>query len=157
MEFELFLFSNRDYCEMIDMVEQIFTNFYGGKVKIIKSEDEFYIGTKYFSFSIEQDDKSDIEFVKKNYDIKVNEYITIEVFNKTFDDGILEALKVMKVLLDGSTNALFLEIGDRQLFRKEDGQLWINTDLEDYQKEYLTPATLESLSNNYKLKKMEMI
>lgn len=157
MEFELFLFLNKDYYEMIDMVEQIFTNFYGGKVKIIKSEGEFYIGTKYFSFSIEQDDKSDIEFVKKNYDIKVNEYITIEVFNKTFDDGILEALKVMKVLLDVSTNALFLEIGDRQLFRKEDGQLWINTDLEDYQKEYLAPATLEFLSNNYKLKKMEMI
>lgn len=157
MEFEFFLFLNRNYKEMIDMVENIFTKSYEREIKVVKSECEFYIGTKYFSFTIEKDAKSDIEFVEKNYDMKLNKYITVEVFNRTFDDGILEVLKIMKEFLDISENALFLEIGDRQLFRKENGQLWINMDLEDYQKEYLNPIMLNYLSNHYKFKKMKMI
>ncbi|MGC6767889.1 hypothetical protein [Enterococcus sp. LJL51] len=157
MEYELFIYTKLTYEELLKEVERSFKLFFNKEMNIIQTEESVYMGMDKFSFSIELDEQSDIDFVSDNYQINVNTYFSIEVYNKTFDKGILEALQLMGMLLEKSTSALFLEIGDRQLFRKEQGQLWINNNLEDYQKEYLNAETIHLLSSSFKEKKMKMM
>ncbi|WP_461733356.1 hypothetical protein [Enterococcus sp. LJL128] len=157
MEYELFIYTKLTYEELLNEDERSFKLFFNKEMNIIQTEESVYMGMDKFSFSIELDEQSDIDFVSDNYQINVNTYFSIEVYNKTFDKGILEALQLMGMLLEKSTSVLFLEIGNRQLFRKEQGQLWINNNLEDYQKEYLNAETIHLLSSSFKEKKMKMM
>jgi len=61
-----------------------------------------------------------------------------------------------KLLKQCGGNLLFLENGSNQLLRKENGQLIVNSDLDQYQIKYLTPSLLSLLDHPYierKLKK----
>lgn len=79
------------------------------------------------------------------------------MFGNTFDQGIKSLFKVIGKLIEQSGgNLLFLENGSDQLLKKENGQLIVNSDLDQYQIRYLTPNLINLLNHSYiegKLKK----
>lgn len=157
MDFELFLESNLSCKSLAEVIEQIIINFLNEKVSIQKDEEEIVIGTEYFSLALELEDISDINFVRTHYDLDVNICIRVQLFGNTFDQGITSLFKVIgKLLKQCGGNLLFLENGSDQLLRKENGQLIVNSDLDQYQIKYLTPSLLSLLDHPYierKLKK----
>lgn len=75
---------------------------------------------------------------------------TIQKISNTFYPGLEYSFKVIGEIMkkiDG--NLLFLENGSDQLLRKENGQLIVNDDLNQYQKRYLTKNLLGLLGHSY--------
>ncbi|GIO91377.1 hypothetical protein [Paenibacillus lactis] len=157
MDFELFLESNLSCKSLAEVIEQFIINFLNEKVSIQKDEEEIVIGTEYFSLALELEDISDINFVRTHYDLDVNICIRVQLFGNTFDQGITPFFKVIgKLLKQCGGNLLFLENGSDQLLRKENSQLIVNSDLDQYQIKCLTPSLLSLLDHSYierKLKK----
>lgn len=100
--------------------------------------------------ALEIDDISDIAFVRNHYNLNVNQCIRIQLFGNTFYQGLEYLFKVIgKIINKIDGNLLFLENGSDQLLRKENGQLIVNNDLNQYQKRYLTKSLLGVLDHSY--------
>ncbi|PZD92887.1 hypothetical protein DNH61_02465 [Paenibacillus sambharensis] len=157
MDFELFLESNVSCRSLADLIKITIVNLLNEKVSIQNDEEEIVIGTEYFSLALELEDISDINFVRTHYDLDVNVCIRVQLFGNTFEQGIKYLFKVIEQLLKQcGGNLLFLDNGSDQLLRKKDGQLIVNSDLNQYQIKYLTPSLLGLLGHSYikeKLKK----
>lgn len=158
MDFELFLESNLSCSPLADVIEKIIINTLNEKVSVHSDEEEIVIGTEYFSLALELEDISDINFVRNHYDLDVNICIRVQLFgNNTFYQGLEALIKVIgKLIKQCGGNLLFLENGSDQLLRKENDQLIVNSDLDQYQIKYLTPSLLSLLDYTYieeKLKK----
>ncbi|OAB42113.1 hypothetical protein [Paenibacillus glacialis] len=157
MDFELFLESNLSCKSLAEVIEKIIINILNEKVSIHNDEEEIVIGTEYFSLALELEDISDINFVRNHYDLDVNICIRGQLFGNTFYQGLESLFKVMgKFIKQCGGNLLLLENGSDQLLRKENGQLIVNSDLDQYQIKYLTPSLLSLLDHSYieeKLKK----
>lgn len=150
MDFELFLESNFSCKPLAEIIEKTIVNLLNEKVSIQNDEEEIVIGTDYFSLALELEDISDINFVRTHYDLDINICIRVQLFGNTFDQGIKSLFKVIGSLLKQcGGNLLFLENGSDQLLRRENGQLIVNSDLDQYQIKYLTPNLLSSLDHSY--------
>lgn len=150
MDYELFLNSNLSCKSLTEIIRSILVDTVKEEITVHVSEDEIVIGIKYFSLALEIEDISDIAFIRKHYDLDVNVCIRVELFGDTFYQGIEVLFKVIGNLMrqvDG--NLLFLENGSDQLFRKENGQLIVNSDLDQYQVKYLTESLLSLLEKSY--------
>lgn len=150
MDYELFLGSNLSCESLAEKIERIIIEFVNEKVSVHNDEEEIVIGTEYFSLALEIEDISDIGFVRKHYDIDVNACIRVQLFGNTFYQGVELLFKVMGNLMKQiGGNLLFLENGSDQLLRKENGQLIVNNDLDQYQIKYLTTNRLSLLDHSY--------
>lgn len=150
MDYELFLGSNLSCESLAEKIERIIIEFVNEKVSVHNDEEEIVIGTEYFSLALEIEDISDIGFVRKHYDIDVNVCIRVQLFGNTFYQGVELLLKVMgNFMKQIGGNLLFLENGSDQLLRKENGQLIVNNDLDQYQIKYLTTNRLSLLDHSY--------
>ncbi|PAD73229.1 hypothetical protein [Paenibacillus campinasensis] len=150
MDFELFLESNFSCKPLAEIIEKTIVNLLNEKVSIQNDEEEIVIGTDYFSLALELEDISDINFVRTHYDIDIDICIRVQLFGNTFDQGIKSLFKVIGSLLKQcGGNLLFLENGSDQLLRRENGQLIVNSDLDQYQIKYLTPNLLSLLDHSY--------
>lgn len=157
MDFELFLESNLSRESLAEVIEKIIINTLNKKVSVKNDEEEIVIGTEYYSLALELEDISDINFVRTQYELDVNICIRVQLFGNTYYQGLESLFKVMgKFMKQCDGNLLFLENGSDQLLRKENGQLIVNSDLDQYQIKYLTPSLLSLLDHSYierKLKK----
>ncbi|GEB34992.1 hypothetical protein [Brevibacillus parabrevis] len=150
MDYELFLRSNVGNNSLGEMLERFTTEFANKKASFSCNDEEIVIGSELFSLALEIEDVSDIVFVRRHYNLDVNVCIRIQLFGNTFYQGLELLFKVMGKLIrhiDG--NLLFLEDGSAQLLRIENGQLFVNNALDQYQAKYLTTSLLSLLDRPY--------
>ncbi|MBR2564894.1 MAG: hypothetical protein IKE29_09740 [Paenibacillus sp.] len=156
MDFEMFLESNLSCESLAEVIERIIINIVNEKVSIHNDEEEIVIGTKYFSLALEIEDISDINFVRNHYDLDVNYCIRGQLFGSTFYQGLEALIKVIgEFMKQSGGNLLLLENGSDQLLRKENGQLIVNSDLNQHQIKYLTPSLLSLLDHTYIERKLK--
>lgn len=156
MDFELFLESNLSCSALAEVIEKIIIKILNEKVSVYSDEEEIVIGTEYFSLALELEDISDISFVRSHYDLDVNISIRVQLFGDTFYQGLEALIKIIgKLIKQYGGNLLFLENGSDQLLRKENGQLIVNSDLDQYQIKYLTPSLLSLLDYAYIEEKLQ--
>ncbi|AIQ60713.1 hypothetical protein [Paenibacillus borealis] len=156
MDFELFLESNLSCSALAEVIEKIIIKISNEKVSVYSDEEEIVIGTEYFSLALELEDISDISFVRSHYDLDVNISIRVQLFGDTFYQGLEALIKIIgKLIKQYGGNLLFLENGSDQLLRKENGQLSVNSDLDQYQIKYLTPSLLSLLDCAYIEEKLQ--
>ncbi|MGG4548931.1 hypothetical protein ABER02_14150 [Rossellomorea marisflavi] len=150
MDYELFLSSNLSCKSLADIIRSIIARSVNEDITVHISEEEIVIGIKYFSLALELEDISDIAFIRRHYDLDVNICIRVQLFDNTFYQGIEILFKALGDLMrQVGGNLLFLENGSDQLLRKENGQLMVNSDLDQYQEKYLTKGLLSFLEHSY--------
>ncbi|UQZ35501.1 hypothetical protein C2I18_19415 [Paenibacillus sp. PK3_47] len=150
MDLQLFIQSDVSNKSLAEAIENIIISILDEKVSVHNDEEESVIGTDYFSLALELEDISDIEFVRTHYDIDVNRCIRVQLFGNTFYQGLESLFAFMgKIIKQCAGNLLLLENGSDQLLRKENGQLIVNHDLDQYQKKYLTSSLLGLLDHSY--------
>ncbi|MFE0558483.1 hypothetical protein ACFW1P_21440 [Paenibacillus sp. NPDC058910] len=150
MDCELFLESNLSSKSLAEIIQKIVAESVNQNVSLHNNEEEIVISTEFFSLALEIDDISDIAFVRNHYNLNVNQCIRIQLFGNTFYQGLEYLFKVIgKIMNKIDGNLLFLENGSDQLLRKENGQLIVNNDLNQYQKRYLTKSLLGLLDHSY--------
>jgi hypothetical protein len=156
MDFELFLESKLSCSALAEVIEKIIIKILNEKVSVYSDEEEIVIGTEYFSLVLELEDISDISFVRSHYDLDVNISIRVQLFGDTFYQGLEALIKIIgKLIKQYGGNLLFLENGSDQLLRKENGQLIVNSDLDQYQIKYFTPSLLSLLDYAYIEEKLQ--
>ncbi|MFD1905332.1 hypothetical protein ACFSQ7_16625 [Paenibacillus rhizoplanae] len=78
------------------------------------------------------EDTSDLGSIIDNYGLKVNLCIDFQVFNKTFDTGIMYMLETVgRILSQIKGDALLLSNYSAQVLRREDEVLYV-TSIEDF-------------------------
>ncbi len=132
MDFELFLYSVYSVEQISKTLESIISNTLKSDVKYEVNEDYIYIGSNLFSMSLENEDVSDLDFIMKEYNVNVNLCIDIQVYNKTYMEGISEVIKVIGKLLDViQCDALLLRDGSKQVLRRDGKELIVNKDIDN--------------------------
>ncbi|MRN55621.1 hypothetical protein [Paenibacillus monticola] len=155
MDCELFLLSNLSYKSLGEMIERITNELVNKEVSVNCNEEEIIIGSEYFSMALEIEDTSDISFVRNHYNLDVDVCLRVQLFGNTFYQGLELLFKIMgKLMKQINGNLLFLEDGSDQLLRKENGELIINKDLDQYQTKYLSKSLLSLLDHSYIEKKL---
>ncbi|WP_434752751.1 hypothetical protein [Paenibacillus amylolyticus] len=150
MDYELFLQTKLDRKSLGELINQYVTETVKENSSLQINEDEIVVGCRFFTFFIEIEDISDITFVQKHYNLVLNVCIRIQLFGRTFNDGIGHLFKVIsKLMKDAEENLLFLEDGSTQLLRMENGSLTVNNRLDKYQTKYFTPSLLSILNYPY--------
>jgi hypothetical protein len=120
------------------------------KDKVTNYENFSRLSCRYFTIDIETEDITSIDFLREEYDMKINTEISVQLFGKTFYEG-LEVLfqTIGKILKSFNPDMVFLENGTDQLFRKENDTVIVNTNLDQYQKNYLSNRIIDSLKYPY--------
>lgn len=155
MDFELFLESNLSCKSLAENIQKEIIDTLNEKISVHNDEEEIVIGTEYFSLAFEIEDISDITFVRNHYNLDVSICIRVQIFGNTFNQGLESFFKIMgKIMKLYGGNLLFLENGSDQLLRKENGQLIVNNDLDQYQIKYLSTGLLSLLHHPYSEKKL---
>ncbi|MGQ8870650.1 hypothetical protein [Paenibacillus sp. TSA_86.1] len=150
MDYELFLQTKLDRKSLGELINQYVTETVKENSSLQINEDEIVVGCRFFTFFIEIEDISDITFVQKHYNLVLNVCIRIQLFGRTFNDGIGHLFKVIsKLMKDTEGNLLLLEDGSTQLLRMENGSLTVNNRLDKYQTKYFTPSLLSILNYPY--------
>ncbi|PZD93024.1 hypothetical protein DNH61_24880 [Paenibacillus sambharensis] len=153
MDFELFLGMNISCESLAEALEKVIAGDLYEKVKVVNNAEEIVIGTECFSMAIEIEDISDIAFVRSHYELDVNVCIRIQLFGNNHSQGLESLFSIMGAIMKKfEGNLLLLENGSKQLLRKEDGQLIVNNDLDQYQVKYLTASLLSLLNHSYNYK-----
>ncbi|MGN7942129.1 MULTISPECIES: hypothetical protein [Bacillaceae] len=94
-------------------------------------------------------------FIKEHYKLNVNVCIRVQLFNQTFVQGLEYLYRVIgKLMKRMPGDLLFLESGSEQILRKENGTLIVNSNLDEYQKKYLTSDLLRFLDHKYMREKL---
>lgn len=154
MDYELFIFTELSIESLTEIIQRLITDS-DEEVSIHYNEEEVTIGSAYFSLALEIEDISDISFIRQHYNLDVNVCIRVEIFGKTSYQGFDLLFKVIGGLLtEMECNLLFLENGSYQLLRRENGQLYINNHLDEYQVKYLTQDRLDLLNQTYVEKRL---
>lgn len=148
MDCTLFLSSNL-YGEVFKTrIYEVVRNTIEGNVS--SSENFSRLSYKYFTLYIETEDIISIDFLKKEYDMEINSEIRIQLFGNYFEEGLDVLFKIFgNILVDFNPNLIFIENGTDQIFRKEDDTVIINTNLDQYQKAYLSNERIASLQFPY--------
>ncbi|SFC83045.1 hypothetical protein SAMN04488168_11061 [Bacillus sp. 491mf] len=150
MDCELFLLSDLSHKSLGQEIESISKKILNEDVTIKENTEEIHIAYKYFSMDIEIEDISDIEFIRSHYELNVNKSIRVLIFGNTFNEGLNVLFKVIGKLMNRfEMNLLLLENGSDQLIRKENDILIVNTELDQYQSNYLSKKLLELLDYPY--------
>ncbi|MEI2281679.1 hypothetical protein [Paenibacillus polysaccharolyticus] len=150
MDYELFLQTKLDRKSLGELINQYVTETVKENSSLQINEDEIVVGCRFFTFFIEIEDISDITFVQKHYNLVLNVCIRIQLFGRTFNDGIGHLFKVISKLMKVTEgNLLFLEDGSTQLLRMENDLLAVNNQLDEYQTKYFTPSLLSILNYPY--------
>jgi hypothetical protein len=150
MDYELFLQTKLNRKSLVEMINQYVTETVKENSSLQINEDEIVVGCRFFTLFIEIEDISDITFVQKHYNLALNVCITIQLFGRTFNDGIGHLFKVIsKLMKDTKGNLLFLEDGSTQLLRMEKGLLTVNNRLDEYQTKFFIPDLLRLLNHPY--------
>ncbi len=155
MDFELFLESSLSHKSLAEFIEKIIIDNLNEKVSVHNNDEEIVIRTEYFSLALEIEDISDITFVRNHYDLDINVCIRVQLFGDTFYQGLEFLFRIVgKYMKQFAGSLLFLENGSDQLLRKENGQLIVNNDLDQYQIKYLTTNLLNLLDHSYNEEKL---
>lgn len=150
MNYELFVKSSLYHRSLGEMINQYVTETVKENSSLQINEDEVVVGCRFFTLFIEIEDISDITFVQKHYNLALNICITIQLFDRTFIEGIGHLFKVISKLMKVTEgNLLFLEDGSTQLLRMENGSLTVNNRLDKYQIKYFTSSLLSILNYPY--------
>lgn len=149
MDCALFLVSNLDnetlkrtiYKIVSEVVEDKVTNY---------DEDFSRLSCKYFTLDIETEDIISIDFLREEYGMNINAEIGIQLFGNSFEEGLQVLFKIFgKILMNFNPDMVFVENGTDQLFRKENATVIINTELDQYQKKYLSSKIINLLGFPY--------
>ncbi|GAB6991791.1 hypothetical protein JCM16418A_38410 [Paenibacillus pini] len=148
MDCELFLVSNLDNETLKNTIYNILCEVVKDKVTIYESFSR--LSCRYFTIDIETEDITGIDFIREEYKLEINAEIRIQLFGQTFNEG-LEVLFYMigDILSISNPDMVFVENGTDQLFRKENDIVIVNTNLDQYQKKYLSKKLINSLKYPY--------
>ncbi|GAA0137034.1 hypothetical protein YSY43_38750 [Paenibacillus sp. YSY-4.3] len=150
MDCELFLVSNLDHTVLKKSLSKIISDVLGDKVQEYDNGDSSDISCKYFSMGIETNEITSIDFLREEYKMNIDTELRIQLFGKTFYEGLEVLFKVIGTLMrEIKGDMFFLENGDYQLFRKEGQILIINNNLDQYQKKYYTKELIDLLCHPY--------
>lgn len=154
MDCELFLLTN-DNVENIASKFYELTSIYSTNAKKSQDEEGIYISCTHYSLIIQKDDSTNILFHEETYKLKINNCITIQLFGKTFDQGLAILFTIFgNIAKNIAENMLFIENGEFQVFRKQQDKLTVNVDLDEYQESYFTDSLFSKL--DYPYKKVEL-
>lgn len=144
MDCTLFLVSNLDQEILKKTIYDIMCSAVGDKVT---SYDNFStLSCKYFTLFIETEDIIGVDDVREEYGLGINAEIRIQLFGKSFEEGLDILFRIFgNILMAFNPDMVFVENGTDQLFRKENDNLIINTNLDQYQKKYLTTELINHL------------
>ncbi|MEJ8548507.1 hypothetical protein [Brevibacillus borstelensis] len=118
--------------------------------KVTSYENFTRLSCKYFTIDIETEDIACLSFLREEYKMEINAEIRIQLFGKTFQEGLEALFQVFgKILMTFNPDMVFLENGTDQLFRKENDMVVVNVNLDQYQKKYLSNKLLSLLSFPY--------
>lgn len=132
MEYELFLFSTYDAKYIARMLVES-DNSLDFEMKIYEGS-RIYIGCELFCMNLEIEDISDLDFIRENYGVNVNLCIDFQVYNKTFNLGVTQMLKVVGGLLSRiQGDVLLLGNSSTQILRREKDILYVNN-IEEFAK-----------------------
>lgn len=127
MEYELFLYSTyeAEYIAKVLLDSDTSLDF---TMKVYKGS-RVLMGCSFFSMNIGIEDTSDLGSIIDNYGLKVNSCIDFQVFNKTFDTGIMYMLEMVGKILSQikGNNALLLSNYSAQVLRREDEVLYVTS------------------------------
>lgn len=150
MDCALYLISNLDHTILKKILSRIVSDILGDQVTEYDYNEYSGISCKFLSISIETNDISGIDFLREDYGIDIDSELRIQLYGKTFYEGLEVLFKTIGILMkEIKEDMFFLENGTDQLFRKDGDILTINNDLDQYQKKYLTEKLLRLLCHPY--------
>ncbi|MNI50559.1 hypothetical protein D3C73_1052260 [compost metagenome] len=137
MDCTLFLVSNLDQETLKKTIYDIVCNTVEDQVT--NNENFSTLSCEYFTFFIETENIIMIDEVREEYGLGINAEIDIQLFGKTFEEGIEVLFNIFgNILVAFNPDMVFVENGTDQIFRKENATVIINTKLDQYQKKYLS-------------------
>jgi hypothetical protein len=148
MDCALFLVSNLDNETLKRRIYNIVCETV--KDKVTSYEVFSRLSCKYFVLDIETEDIISIDFLREEYGMNINAEIGIQLFGKSFEEGLEVLFKIFgNILMDFNPDMVFVENGTDQLFRKENATVIINTKLDQFQKKYLSSKIINLLRFPY--------
>lgn len=118
--------------------------------KVINYENFSRLSCKYFTLDIETEDIISLDFLKEEYGMEINAEIGIQLFRKSFEEGLEVLFKIFgNILKEFNPDMVFVENGTDQLFRKENDTVIINKKLDQYQEKYLSNEIISLLKFLY--------
>lgn len=130
MEYELFLYSTYEAEYIAKLLLDLDTSL-DFTMKVYEGS-RVFMGCSFFSMNIEIEDTSDLGSIIDNYGLEVNLCIDFQVFNKTFDTGIMYMLETIgKILSQIKGDALLLSNYSTQVLRRENEVFYVNN-IEDF-------------------------
>ncbi|ERI09428.1 hypothetical protein [Aneurinibacillus aneurinilyticus] len=148
MDCALFLVSNLDNETLKRRIYNIVCETVEDKVTSYEGFSR--LSCKYFVLDIETEDIISIDFLREEYGMNINAEIGIQLFGKSFEEGLEVLFKIFgNILMDFNPDMVFVENGTDQLFRKENATVIINTKLDQFQKKYLSSKIINLLRFPY--------
>jgi len=148
MDCELFLVSSLEDQALKQHIHAIVTEIAG--TSVTSYDNGSRLSCKYFVIDIETEDITSIDFLREEYKLNINTELRIQLFRQSFEEGLSVLFRIFGALLNAfNPDMVFLENGTDLLFKKEHDQVLVNTNLDPYQRKYLSPALIESLQLPY--------
>ncbi|WP_341281080.1 hypothetical protein [Paenibacillus sp. FSL H8-0537] len=155
MDCALFLVSNLDIETLKRTIYNIVCEIIKDKVTVTNHENFSRLSCKYFTMDIEIDDITSIDYIREEYKMEINAEIGIQLFGKTLEEGLDVLFQIFgNILIEFNPDMVFVENGTDQLFRKENDNVIINTDLDQYQKKYLSSKLINYLKTPFIYKEL---
>ncbi|WP_374966081.1 hypothetical protein [Lysinibacillus sp. RS5] len=87
--------------------------------------------------------------------MEIDTEVGIQLFGKTFEEGLEVLFQIFgEILIAFNPDMVFIENGSDQLFRKENHTVIINSDLDQYQKKYLSSKLINHLKTPFIYKQL---
>lgn len=154
MNCELLLLTNESVESIASKLYEL-TSIHSTNTKKSQDEDGIYIPCAQYSLIIQKDDATNILFYEEAYNLRINNCVTIQLFGKTFDQGLAILFTIFgDIAKTIAENMLFIENGEFQVFRKQQNKLIINTDLDEYREVYFTDSLFSNLDYPYEQAKL---
>lgn len=132
MEYEIFIFTNMKKEDFANVLYDIVREIVKGKVELREYEDyAIDIGCKKFTLSVEIEDISNVPLVNKEYCIKTNICISLQVHS---DDKVQSISPLLEILAKGITvlkdEILVLKNGTIVLLARKNNRVIVNSNLD---------------------------
>ena len=153
MDCALFLVSNIDHKALKRTIYSIVNETVTENVTYYENSSR--LSCKYFTMDIETEDITSIDFLREEYKMEIDTEVGIQLFGKTFEEGLEVLFQIFgKILIAFNPDMVFIENGSDQLFRKENHTVIINSDLDQYQKKYLSSKLINHLKTPFIYKQL---
>mgnify|MGYP005760772965 FL=1 len=119
MDYELFIQSNKTAVEYAEVLRNILEKKLHIKITQSKDNDSISIYCTFFTIWIELEDDFGLIMAKEIYDFDANIDTKIQVFGRTYDEGLNLLFRLLKCLLEYNDSLLLEENGSYIVLKKE--------------------------------------